>query len=64
MPTQQPIYSISEAARELLLSAEWLREGEKRGVLSLARRDRSGHRYYTQADIERPQNRRLWDRSE
>jgi DNA-binding transcriptional MerR regulator len=64
MRTQQPIYSISEAARELLLSAEWLREGEKRGVLPLARRDRSGHRYYTQADIERLQNRRLWDRSE
>jgi DNA-binding transcriptional MerR regulator len=59
MQTQQPIYSISEAARELSLSAEWLREGEKRGVLPLARRDRNGHRYYTQADIERLRNRRL-----
>ena len=59
MRTQQPIYSISDAARELSLSAEWLREGEKRGVLPLARRDRNGHRYYTQADIERLRNRRV-----
>jgi DNA-binding transcriptional MerR regulator len=59
MQTQQPIYSISEAARELSLSAEWLREGEKRGVLPLARRDRNGYRYYTQADIERLRNRKF-----
>ena len=59
MWTQQPIYRISEAARELSLSAEWLREGEKRGVLPLARRDRNGYRYYTQADIERLRNRRF-----
>ncbi len=59
MRTWQPIYSISEAARELSLSAEWLREGEKRGALPLARRDRNGHRYYTQADIESLRNRRL-----
>jgi DNA-binding transcriptional MerR regulator len=61
MEIMQPIYSISEAARELSLSAEWLREGEKRGVLPLARRDRNGYRYYTQADIERLRNRRLWE---
>jgi DNA-binding transcriptional MerR regulator len=64
MRTRQPIYSISEAARELALSAEWLREGEKRGALPLARRDRNGYRYYTQADIERLQNRRLWERGD
>jgi DNA-binding transcriptional MerR regulator len=64
MQTQQPIYSISEAARELSLSAEWLREGEKRGALPLARRDRNGHRYYTPVDIESLRNRRLWDRDE
>jgi DNA-binding transcriptional MerR regulator len=64
MQAQQHIYSISEAARELSLSAEWLREGEKRGVLPLACRDRNGYRYYTQADIERLQNRRLWERGE
>ena len=45
MEIRQPIYSISEAARDLSLSAEWLREGEKRGALPLARRDRNGYRY-------------------
>jgi DNA-binding transcriptional MerR regulator len=57
--TEQHIYSISEAARELQLSAEWLRIGEKRGSLPLAKRDRNGHRYYTLEDIERLRNRRL-----
>jgi DNA-binding transcriptional MerR regulator len=64
MEIRQPIYSISKAALELSLSAEWLREGEKRGVLPLARRDRNGHRYYTQADIERLRNRKLLERNE
>jgi DNA-binding transcriptional MerR regulator len=62
MEIRQPIYSISEAARKLSLSAEWLREGEKRGALPLARRDRNGYRYYTQADIERLRSHRLWER--
>jgi DNA-binding transcriptional MerR regulator len=57
--TAQEIYSISEAARELGLSAEWLREGEKRGSLPKAKRDRNGHRFYTLKDIERLRNRRL-----
>jgi DNA-binding transcriptional MerR regulator len=44
----------SEAARELGISAEWLRKGEMRGFFSPVRRDlRSGHRYYTSPDIER-----------
>ena len=64
MQTQQPIYSISEAARKLSLSAEWLREGEKRRALPLARRDRNGYRYHTQADIERLRNRKLLERNE
>jgi DNA-binding transcriptional MerR regulator len=64
MEIRQPIYGISEAARELSLSAEWLREGEKRGALPLARRDRNGYRYYTPADIERLRNRRLLERNE
>ena len=64
MQIQQPIYSISEAARELSLSAARLREGVKRGVLPLARRDRNGYRYYTQAAIERLRNRRLLGRNE
>jgi DNA-binding transcriptional MerR regulator len=64
MQTKQPIYSISEAARELGLSAEWLREGEKRGSLPLARRDRNGYRFYTEDDIERLRNRRFLGQDE
>jgi len=55
----QRTYSISEAAHELGLSAEWLRQGEKRGTLPRARRNRNGYRYYTPEDIERLRNRRL-----
>ncbi len=50
-------YRISEAAHELGISAEWLRVGEKRGYFPLALRDRNGHRYYTEDDIERMRNR-------
>jgi DNA-binding transcriptional MerR regulator len=46
-------YRISEAARELGISAEWLRVGEKWGFFPPALRDRNGHRYYTEEDIER-----------
>ena len=57
--TTVKLYSVSEAARELGLSAEWLREGEKRGSLPKAKRDRNGYRIYTERDIERLRNRRL-----
>jgi DNA-binding transcriptional MerR regulator len=50
---RRTIYRISEAARELGISAEWLRVGERRGFFSPARRDRNGHRYYTEEDIVR-----------
>lgn len=50
-------YRISEAARELGISIEWLRAGEKRGFFPPALRDRNGHRYYTEEDIERMRNR-------
>jgi DNA-binding transcriptional MerR regulator len=53
------IFNVSEAARELGLSAEWLRQGEKRGALPPASRDRRGHRYYTPDDIERLRKRRF-----
>ena len=59
MRVGQRTYYISEAARELGLSAEWLRKGEKRGSLPLARRDRPGYRYYTADDLEQLRNRRL-----
>ncbi len=56
------ILGISEAARELGLSAEWLRQGERRGSLPEARRDRNGHCYYTPEDVERLRNRRTLKR--
>ena len=59
MESKSPIYGISEAAREVGLSAEWLRQGEKRGSFPPAKRVRNGHRYYTSEDIERLRNRRL-----
>jgi len=59
MRIEPPTYSISEAARELGLSAEWLRQGERRGSLPSARRDRNGYRYYTEEDLERLRNRRF-----
>ena len=39
-------------------SPEWLRQGEKRGTLPPASRDRNGYRFYTPEDIERLRNRR------
>jgi DNA-binding transcriptional MerR regulator len=52
-------YRISEVARELVISAEWLRAGEKRGYFPKARRNpTNGHRYYTRRDIERLKARR------
>ena len=50
-------YRISEAARELGISVEWLRKGEMRGSFPPALRDRNGHCYYTEEDIERMRNR-------
>ncbi len=54
--------SISQAARELGLSADWLRRGEKEGSLPTAKRDRNGYRYYTAEDVERLRRRHLSDR--
>ncbi len=51
-------YRISEVARLLGISAEWLRAGERRGFFLPARRDRNGHRYFTQEDVELLRNRR------
>jgi hypothetical protein len=51
-------YRISEAASELGTSIEWLRKGEVGGYFPPALRDRNGHRYYTEEDMERMRNRR------
>jgi DNA-binding transcriptional MerR regulator len=54
MDERRSTYKTSEAARELGISAEWLRKGEERGFFPPARRDpRNGHRYYTRKDLER-----------
>ena len=45
--------TISEAAGELGVTAAWLRFGERLGSLPLARRTRSGWRYYTPEDVDR-----------
>jgi hypothetical protein len=50
-------YRISEAARKLGISSEWLRVGEKRGYPSLALRDRNGHLYYIEEEMERMRDR-------
>jgi len=60
----EKVYSVSQAARELGLSAEWLREGERRGALPTARRDRNGHRIYSEQDLDLLRNRRLLEGSE
>jgi len=57
-------YRISEAARELGISAEWLRVGERRGYFPPALRDRDGHRYYTAEDMYRMRNRPTSRRTE
>ena len=50
---EQRTYTVSEAARKLgLLSADWLREGEKRGLLPPARRTLNGRRFYKPEDID------------
>jgi hypothetical protein len=53
-------FTISEAARQLRLSAEWLRQGEKRGSLPLARRDRDGTPTYKRAKKSVPAAREDW----
>jgi DNA-binding transcriptional MerR regulator len=59
MRNRPPTFSISEAARELELSAEWLRQGERRGSLPRARRDRNGYRFYTEEDLKHLSDRRF-----
>ena len=48
------VLTVSQAARELGRSADWLRESEKRGKLPKARRDSTNRwRVYTEEDIKR-----------
>jgi DNA-binding transcriptional MerR regulator len=46
------LITISEAARQLGCSAEWLRTAEHQGKLPRARRDLNGWRRYSSDDVE------------
>jgi DNA-binding transcriptional MerR regulator len=43
---------VSEVARQLGCSAEWLREAERRGKIPPASRDINGWRVYSHEDIQ------------
>ena len=47
------VLMVSQVARQLGRSEKWLREAEKQGKISIARRDLNGWRVYTEEDIER-----------
>lgn len=53
MSKERRTFTIGKAARELGVTASWLRFGERLGSLPLARRNDSGWRIYTPEDIER-----------
>jgi DNA-binding transcriptional MerR regulator len=53
MHKEQRSLTISQAAAELNVTSSWLRFGEQLGALPLARRNQSGWRCYTPADIAR-----------
>jgi len=44
---------VSDVARELGVSADWLRRLERQGRLIPARRDVNGYRRYTTRDVSR-----------
>ncbi len=45
------LFTVSEAARELGRSTDWLRDAEAKGKIPKARRDLNGWRVYTAEDI-------------
>ena len=44
---------VIDVARELGLSADWIRRLERDGRIPPAQRDVNGHRRYTDTDVER-----------
>jgi len=44
--------TVSEAARQLGCSVEWLRTAERQGKIPMARRDVNGWRRYSSGDVE------------
>jgi len=52
--TEERQFKVSEAARLLGVSADWLREAERRGLIPPAARDfYTEHRIYTTQDLDR-----------
>ena len=47
------VFRVSEAARQLGISAEWLRDAERRGKIPIARRDLNRWRIYTDEDMSK-----------
>lgn len=47
------IMTVSQAARRLSRSEQWLRQAEKKGSIPRARRNFNGWRVYTEEDIEK-----------
>lgn len=43
---------VSETARELSCSVDWLRQAERAGKIPKAKRDLNGWRVYTREDID------------
>lgn len=46
------LLTVSEVARELGRSVDWLWEAEARGKIPRARRDLNGWRVYTEEDVQ------------
>ena len=44
---------VTNVARRLGVSPDWLRHLERNGRIPVAQRDRNGHRRYTEGDLER-----------
>jgi DNA-binding transcriptional MerR regulator len=53
MLKEQQTLTIGQVARELGITASWLRFGERLGALTLARRNERGWRFYTPEDLDR-----------
>jgi DNA-binding transcriptional MerR regulator len=49
----EKVFNISEVARELGVSVDWLRDGEKKGKIPKARRNLNGWRVYSQGDVNK-----------
>ena len=47
----EKLFSVSEVARILGRSVDWLREAERKGKIPKAKRDLNGWRVYTEQDV-------------